>query len=58
MVTYRDYRLMCGLESKNERGRAVRIEGGWIFSRSIEYRSDIGNYNPPNSAMIRISADY
>lgn len=58
VVTYRDYRLMCGLESKGARGHAVRIEGGWVFSRSIEYRSDVGNYNPPDSAMVRISADY
>ena len=31
VVTYRDFRLMGGLESRTAAGHAVRIEGGWVF---------------------------
>lgn len=57
-VTYRDYRLIAGLETRHEDGAASRIEVGWIFDRSVQYRSDIGNYSPQDSLMIRVSSDY
>jgi hypothetical protein len=58
VVTYRDYRLIAGLESRTITGTATRLEVGWVFDRSVQYRSDIGNYAPPDSLMVRISADY
>lgn len=58
VVTYRDYRLIAGLESREKNGHASRIEVGWIFGRAVEYMSNNGNYNPPDSLMIRVSSDY
>lgn len=58
VVTYRDYRLFAGLESKRAKGNASRIEIGWIFGRAVEYMSNLGNYNPSDSLMIRYSSDY
>ena len=58
IVTYRDLRLVVGLETQTGKGRASRLEVGWIFDRSVEYQSNVGNYTPPESLMIRVSADY
>ena len=58
VVTYRDYRLIAGLEAKSDDGRATRLEAGWIFDRSVQYRSGVGNYDPTDSFMIRVSTDY
>ena len=58
VVTYRDYRMMAGLETRLPQGVASRIELGWVFNRAVEYRSNIGNYSPSDSLMLRISQDY
>ncbi len=58
VTTYRDYRLVAGLESHRTNGQITRLEAGWIFNRSVAYRSNIGNYNPADTFMIRISSDY
>ena len=58
IVTYRDLRLVAGLETQTGKGHASRIEVGWIIDRSVEYRSNLGNYNPSESLMIRLSSDY
>ncbi len=58
VVTYRDYRLVAGLESRRTNGQITRLEGGWILGRSVDYRTNIGNYNPSDTFMIRISTEY
>jgi hypothetical protein len=58
VVTLRDYRLIAGIESRGVKGHTTRLEIGWIFDRAVRYDSGIGNYNPPDSLMIRVSADY
>ncbi|MEI8017412.1 MAG: hypothetical protein WCH39_04380 [Schlesneria sp.] len=58
VVTYRDYRLVAGLEQHRTNGQITRLEGGWILGRSVDYRSNIGNYNPSDTFMIRISSEY
>jgi hypothetical protein len=58
IVTYRDFRLVVGSEHQTTNGHASRFEVGWIFGRSVEYRSNDGNYTPPDSLMIRVSSDY
>jgi len=58
VVTYRDYRLVAGWENRQGDGSASRIEVGWIFDRAVQYQSNVGNYNPPDSLMIRVSTDY
>jgi hypothetical protein len=54
VVTYRDFRLMLGLEQV--RGDAYRwfVEGGYIFGRRIEYRSQVGDMDLPDAGMIRL----
>jgi hypothetical protein len=58
VVTYRDYRLVAGLETRWKNGGATRTEAGWIFNRAVDYRSGLGNYSPGDSFMIRVSSDF
>lgn len=58
IVTLRDYRLLFGWELRGEKRHATRIEAGWVFGRAVEYASGIGNYNPSQTAIIRLSSDY
>jgi hypothetical protein len=58
IVTLRDYRLMAGWEARGTKRHTCRIEAGWVFNRAVEYASGIGNYNPGDTAIIRIASDY
>lgn len=58
IVTLRDYRLLVGFEQRGEKRHACRLEAGWIFGRSVKYASGIGDFDPGQTAMIRISSDY
>ncbi|HEY4262786.1 MAG TPA: hypothetical protein VGM98_21685 [Schlesneria sp.] len=58
IVTLRDYRLLVGWERRGEKRHACRLEAGWVFGRAVEYASGIGNYNPGDTGMIRLSSDY
>lgn len=58
IVTLRDYRLLVGWEHRGKKRHASRLEAGWVFGRAVEYASGIGNYNPGDTAIIRLSSDY
>lgn len=53
VVTYGDLRLIGGYEWQGPNGRSWLVEGGWVFSRSVEYQSGIGDYDPDSTGMIR-----
>lgn len=53
VVTYSDLRLIGGLETKHTNGKISQLEVGLVFSRSLEYESNIGNYDPSPTAMLR-----
>lgn len=38
VLTYRDYRLVAGIERADEDGKLSGWEMGWVFSRKIEFR--------------------
>jgi hypothetical protein len=58
IVTLRDYRLLVGLEHRGKKRHACRLEAGWVFGRAVEYVSGIGNFDPGQTAIIRLSSDY
>lgn len=58
VLTYRDIRLVGGLEFQGEKGRRAAFEAGWLFGRAIESRTGRDDYNPPDAAMIRMVIDY
>lgn len=58
IVTLRDLRLLVGLETTTKKSHASRLEAGWVFDRVVDYRSNVGNYRPSDTAIIRWSADF
>ncbi|MBI1348589.1 hypothetical protein GC163_20130 [bacterium] len=58
VFTYSALRMLLGYEVKKPKGFAPRIEAGWIFSRKVEYKSGVGNYDPTDAAMIRFGGSF
>jgi len=58
IVTLRDYRLLVGWEKRGTKRRTTRLEAGWVFGRAVEFVSGIGNYDPGQTGMLRLSSDY
>ncbi len=58
IITLRDLRLLVGLEINNKKRHASRLEAGWVFDRVVDYRSNLGDYRPPDTAIIRWSSDF
>ncbi len=58
IVSYRDWRLITGIEFKYTDKTSWRIEGGYVFSRELEYTSNIGNYQLGDTSMIRAAFVY
>jgi hypothetical protein len=52
-LTWADYRLMFGYERKLDGGAGYRLEGGYVFGRSVEYASGIGDFDPRDTFIIR-----
>jgi hypothetical protein len=57
-ATYRDLRLLFGWESVDEESLSSSLEIGYVLGRRLEYRSDVGNYDPPDGFMMRMTARY
>lgn len=58
VFTYSALRLMVGYETQSPKGFNTRLEAGYIFNRSVEYKSGIGNYDPADAAMLRIGGSF
>ena len=58
IITLRDLRLLIGLETLTKKGHASRLEAGWVFDRVVDYRSNLGDYRPSDTAIIRWSSDF
>ncbi len=58
IITLRDLRLLVGLETTSGKRHASRLEAGWVFDRVVDYRSNLGDYRPSNTALFRWSADF
>lgn len=52
-VTLADYRLLMGVERKLNGGAGYRLEGGYVFGRSVEFSSGIGDFDPQNTFILR-----
>lgn len=51
-ATYRDLRLVFGIETVRSNRARSAIELGYVFARELEYRSAQGDYSPPDCLMI------
>jgi hypothetical protein len=57
-VTYRDMRLILGWESVDTEHLTSALEFGYVFARDLSYRSGVGDYDPPDGWMLRLTARY
>jgi hypothetical protein len=57
-VTLLDYRILGGVERKLNGGAGYRLEGGYVFGRSVEYSSNVGNFDPPSTFIVRGGVTY
>jgi len=58
VATYRDYRLILGLERKAIGGLDYRLELGYLFGRRLEYNSGTPDVRPPDGLMLRAGVTY
>ena len=58
VATLSDYRLMLGWEQTGSQGPYFRLEGGYVFSRTLDYSSNAGNLNLPATALVRFAVSY
>ncbi|WP_425613901.1 hypothetical protein NA78x_003745 [Anatilimnocola sp. NA78] len=52
-VTWADYRLMAGYERRVDGGGGYRLEVGYVFGRTLEYSSGIGDFDPRSTFILR-----
>jgi hypothetical protein len=57
-ATYRDLRMILGVEQRPDIGRTSSLEIGYVFDRELSYRSGIGDYAPADAFMLRTVARY
>jgi hypothetical protein len=58
IATYRDWRLIVGMESKAQTGPGWLVEMGIVFNRDLEYKSGIGDFEPDGAGMLRAGVTY
>ncbi len=52
-LTYRDFRVMLGLERKVKLGLNAYFESGYVFGRELEYLSGPASISPPGTVLVR-----
>lgn len=57
-ITYRDLRLVFGIETCEITSFRTALELGYEFNRKLSYRSNIGDYAPEDCLMIRWTGRY
>lgn len=57
-VSLRDYRLIMGIERKVIGGLSSRFEVGYVFGRRIRYTSDLPDFYPSDTVMLRGGLTY
>lgn len=58
VFTYSALRFLVGYEVKQPRGFSPRVEAGYIFNRQVEYKSEIGDYDPNSAFMVRFGGAF
>jgi hypothetical protein len=58
VLTYRDCRLLLGVERKALRGLDTRFEVGYVFSRQIEFVTDAPDLEPDDTVLLRAGLTY
>lgn len=58
VATYRDFRLLGGIEQKVPFRLSWRLEGGYVFSRKLTFEEDVVKLRPNDTALVRLSISY
>jgi hypothetical protein len=58
IVTYSVLRFLVGYEAKKAKGFSPRVEAGFNFNRSVEFKSGKGDFDPDNTAMLRFGGSF
>ncbi|MFH1920273.1 MAG: hypothetical protein ABIP48_10365 [Planctomycetota bacterium] len=58
VLNYRDFRVLLGVERKALDGLDARLEIGYVFSRQIEYASNLPDIRPSDTVMARAALTY
>jgi hypothetical protein len=58
LLTYRDCRLLLGVERKRLRGLDAKLEVGYVFSRQIQFVSGAPDVDPADTVMLRLGLSY
>ncbi len=58
VASYTDWRMIVGLERKMTDGATMFLEAGYVFNRELEYKSGIGDFDPGETAMLRVGLRY
>ncbi len=58
IATYSDLRLILGLDTKKTTGETSFLEIGYVFDRELEYKSDVGNFDPDETFFVRVGTRY
>ncbi|HEX6987443.1 MAG TPA: hypothetical protein VF170_18840 [Planctomycetaceae bacterium] len=58
VASYRDYRLLVGLEQKRLEQWSAAVEAGYVFGRELEYESGRGDYSPDNTFLLRMALSH
>jgi hypothetical protein len=54
-ATYRDVRLLLGVENRDHTSARSRIEFGFLFARELSYRSGLGDVDLDDAIMISLN---
>lgn len=58
IATYEDFRVFMGLSSESEEGKSTFFEVGYVFHRSLEFRSGFGDMPLQDTMMFRSGVRY
>ena len=58
LLTYRDCRLILGVERKKLYGLDTKLEVGYVFSREIEFQGAAPDVDPADTVMLRLGLSY
>jgi len=58
VVTYRDFRLLVGIEQRAPLRLSWRAEAGYVFGRKLTYENLSARLHPDDSVVVRLSLTY
>ena len=58
LVTYRDWRIVLGIERKALHALDARLEVGYVFARQIEFAGPTADLTPGDTLMLRSVVTY